>query len=100
MNIFTNVNTSGAHMREHFLKGDELLFGKVPSIVDDDIDKGCGLPKLRLERSIRLVADENLCPVAFIGAARLINIHPVDASVLAKILSPHQKTASAINTDL
>jgi hypothetical protein len=29
-----------------------------------------------------------------------MDIHPVDFSVLSKILFPHQKTAAAINTDL
>src|ERR1700704_730528 len=100
MNIFTKVNTSRAHMREQFFQGDELLFRKVPSIVDDDIDKGCGLLHVRPERPIGLVTDENLCPLVFKGATRLMDIPPVDFSVLSKILFPHQKTAAAVNTDL
>src|ERR1700737_4426569 len=91
MNIFTKVNTSRTHMREQFFWGDELLFRKVPSIVDDNIDKGCGLLDVRPERPIGLVTDENLCPLVCKGGTRLRDTHAVVFSFSSKKLFPLQK---------
>ena len=49
VNIFAKINATRAQMGEQFFQGDELLFGKVPSIVDNNIDTGCGLLDFGLE---------------------------------------------------
>jgi hypothetical protein len=67
MHVFAEIDTSRPKKREQLLKARDLLLGLVTTIIYNNIKRRNPTAKFAPERTVRLVANEDLDPIAFIS---------------------------------
>jgi hypothetical protein len=98
MDVLADVHPSGPNERQHFLERDALLFRRMPTVVNQDIDAGDVFLETAPKPSIRLIAYENRHMVVLVGLALWLNVHPVHMTPVAKIRVVHLKTPPTLDS--
>lgn len=100
MHVLTDENTAGTEVRKRFLKCDDLLLGRMPAVVDDDVGWEKFVPKPLLEATIGLIANGDPGVFVFKHLANRRNVHARDSRPRAKVRMPHPHASTAINANL
>ena len=99
MNIFANVDTSGAYRLQHLIQSYYLLLWRMTTIVNQYINCAhtCfkALPKFRSF----LVTNKHGNIVCFVSLTSILDVHAINMASAAKILPPHLQAATAVNTN-
>jgi hypothetical protein len=100
VDIFAEVDTSGPQMWQQFLENRHLLFRKMATVVDHDVDLW-DIPFEPLpEGPVCLVADEDFHGAVFVGFAGRFDVYAVNVARWSEIVPPHFQTSTAVNADL
>ena len=99
MDILAEVDAPGTQMWQQFLKSGNLLFRKMTTIIDDDIDVRCfpfeSLPKA----PVCLVTDAYFHGVVFVCLAGRLDVDTVNSARGPEVILPHFQTSTTVDAD-
>jgi hypothetical protein len=100
LNVFADKDPAWGNVGEHLLERGHLLFGRVPSVIDQDVQSRNLATKLSPEGATRLVADMNPRSLRLICLAARVEIYSVNRASLAEVAVPHSDAPAAEHPDL
>jgi hypothetical protein len=83
-------------MRQEFFERHDLLDWRMTTIVNYDVKWRYFFPNSSPEFTIRLISNENVCPVVFISFARLFDVDAEYSTTWSKIFLPHIKASTTV----